>query len=216
MRGARRGPDDARPVTEDAVQWAIGFGRIASDAVRRGVVRHDGRRADGVVTVVLMRRGGPHAECGQRDERDRGNRACTGAEPLKHQTTRLTLDTRGVKDTRHAVCSRRPVVITARCRLRAARCWLVSWRECAQPGNHGPNAPDRDASRAPALPAAKDPFLVGNDRPCCVRLHVRWRLIRRCADGTTDRPHTASSPRPADHPYLGDRSRAATACRRGG
>ena len=42
----------------------------------------------------------------------------------------------------------------------------------------------------------RNPFLVGNDRPCRVRLNVRRRLIRKRADGTTDRPHSAASPDP--------------------
>jgi hypothetical protein len=98
MRRARRRPDDARPVTEDAVQRAIGFGRIATDAVRRRVVRHHDQRAQGVMTIVMMRGGRPHAERGQRNERGSGNRPCVRAEPLQHQTTRLTPAARCVKD----------------------------------------------------------------------------------------------------------------------
>ena len=73
MRGVRGWPDDARPVTEDTVQRAVGVGGGAADAVRRGIVRHDDR-ADRIVTVVLVRQRRPDGERDEREQRGGANR----------------------------------------------------------------------------------------------------------------------------------------------
>src|SRR6185503_9550843 len=90
MRGTDRGPDDARPVTEDAMQRTILTGGVGSpDAVRRRIVRHD-HGADRVVAIVRVRQCRPDDERDEREQRGCANRPCPGAEPLQHQASRLT------------------------------------------------------------------------------------------------------------------------------